>query len=35
LIRAAIALPSINTVDRASLLRAVEVYELSGLRIRL
>ncbi len=31
LIRAAIALPSIKTVDRASLLRALEVYEVDRL----
>ncbi|HWD76615.1 MAG TPA: hypothetical protein VG371_15880 [Solirubrobacteraceae bacterium] len=29
--RAAIALPSIKTVDRASLLRALEVYEVERL----
>jgi predicted nucleic-acid-binding protein len=31
LMRAAIALPSIKTVDRASLLRALEVYEVDRL----
>jgi predicted nucleic-acid-binding protein len=31
LMRAAIALPSIRTVDRASLLRALEVYEVDRL----
>jgi predicted nucleic-acid-binding protein len=31
LMRAAIALPAIETVDPASLLRALEVYELEGL----
>jgi predicted nucleic-acid-binding protein len=31
LMRAAIALPSIKTVDRASLLRALEVYEVERL----
>jgi predicted nucleic-acid-binding protein len=31
LVRAAIALPSIRTVDRASLLRALEVYEVDRL----
>jgi predicted nucleic-acid-binding protein len=31
LMRAALALPSIKTVDRASLLRALEVYELDRL----
>ena len=31
LMRAALALPSINTVDRATLLRSLEVYELDRL----